>query len=318
MPLEIDFAGCRWGAAEIPLVVAAVRTVGPAGQRLPRAPLGGLSLRHLRGKTVSVTQEIQDFDPAKRNFGVVEEHPELIDVNKIRLNGEGKITADWTHINAIDYNADLDQIVLSNRRFSEIWVVDHSTTPWESMAHNGGRHGKGGDLLYRWGNPQIYNRGTADDKMLHGQHDVQWIKSGLNGAGNIIAFSNGYDDERAYSTIVEITPPVNADGSYNLDGDGTYGPKELAWEYNPDPPERFYSWFISGVQRLPNGNTLINQGAGAKIREVTPEGHIVWDYSYKGEFDAPYPFFRARKYPADNPGIAALVVESAVKNASDN
>ena len=56
-----------------------------------------------------------------------------------------------------------------------------------------------------------------------------------------------------------------------------------------------------------------NQGAGAKIREVTPEGDIVWDYFYKGEFDAPYTIFRARKYPPDNPGIVALIAKSSQK-----
>jgi len=262
---------------------------------------------------------IQDFDPGKPNYGVVADHPELIDINKFRLGGRNNsITPDWTHINSINYNADLDQIVLSVRRFSELWVIDHSTTPWESMRHDGGKQNEGGDLLYRWGNPEMYNRGTPEDDKLLGQHDVQWIHDGLPGAGNIIAFGNGYDNKRAYSTIVEITPDMNADGTYNLGNDGVFGPKELAWEYNPEPPERFYSWFISGVQRLPNGNTLINQGAGAKIREVTPEGEIVWDYFYNGEFDAPYTLFRARKYPLDNPGIAAIIANSANKISSEN
>jgi len=261
---------------------------------------------------------VQEFDPGKPNFGVVADHPELIDVNRFRLGGrDNSITPDWTHFNAIDYNAELDQIVLSVRRLSELWVIDHSTTPWESMRHDGGKQNRGGDLLYRWGNPEMYNRGTLEDKMLLGQHDVQWIRDGLPGAGNIIAFSNGYDEERAYSSIVEITPDMNPGGSYNLGSNGAYGPKELAWEYNPEPPERFYSWFIAGVQRLPNGNTLINQGAGAKIREVTPDGEIVWDYFYKGEFDAPYTMFRARKYPADNPGIAALIGRSSQELISD-
>jgi hypothetical protein len=87
----------------------------------------------------------------------------------------------------------------------------------------------------------------------------------------------------------------------------TYGPEALAWEYNPEPPERFYSFFISGAQRLPNGNTLINQGAGAKVREVTPSGEIVWEYGYTDDIDAPHMLFRANRYPADHPGVAALI-----------
>ena len=66
-------------------------------------------------------------------------------------------------------------------------------------------------------------------------------------------------------------------------GEG-YGPAALVWEYNPEPPERFFSWYISGAQRLPNGNTLVNQGAGAKLREVTASGDIVWEYVYGRDF----------------------------------
>ncbi|MCP4540779.1 MAG: hypothetical protein GY832_26885, partial [Chloroflexi bacterium] len=70
---------------------------------------------------------IQDYDVSKDNFGVVADHPELIDLN---CNGPGTSSgsADWNHTNSIDYNAEFDQILLSVRSFSEIWVIDHSTT----------------------------------------------------------------------------------------------------------------------------------------------------------------------------------------------
>ena len=40
----------------------------------------------------------------------------------------------------------------------------------------------------------------------------------------------------------------------------------------------FYSGFVSSVQRLPNENTLITEGASGRIFEVTKEHEIVWEY----------------------------------------
>src|SRR5262249_31645110 len=77
---------------------------------------------------------------------------------------------DWTHVNAVDYNAELDQIMLSTPEFNEIWIIDHGTTTAEAAGHTGGRRGKGGDLLYRWGNPATYRAGGPKDKTLFFQH----------------------------------------------------------------------------------------------------------------------------------------------------
>ena len=251
---------------------------------------------------------IQDFDQGKSNYGVVADHPELLDINLFLPDpDDGTVSADWTHANAIDYNPELDQIALSFRPMSEILIIDHSTSPQQSAGHFGGRYGKGGDFLYRWGNPANYGRGSEDDRKLFEQHDVQWILPGFPGAGNLLVFNNGGDDSRPYTTAVEFSSDVNPDGSYEAQDGEPYGPEAPVWEYNPEPPERFYSWYISGAQRLPNGNTLINQGAGAKLREVTPSGDIVWEYVYKNEVDAPHTMYRANKYPIDYPGLVGLI-----------
>lgn len=250
---------------------------------------------------------VQEFDAGKPNYGVVADNPDLLDLNKFTIDlGQTQVSADWTHLNAIDYNPELDQIAMSSYQLSEVWVIDHSTTPLDSAGHSGGRYGKGGDFLYRWGNPANYNRGSEADRELFHQHDVQWILPGLPGEGNLLIFNNG-DVPRQYTTVVEITPDMNANGSYNLSDDAPYGPEDLAWEYNPTDEERFFSFFISGAQRLANGNTLVNQGAGGHMREVTPSGDIVWDYSYKNEVDAPHMIFRAYRYPENHPGLAQLL-----------
>ena len=254
---------------------------------------------------------VQDFDESKDNFGVVAENPGLLDINNFAPHPmTGKIAADWSHFNSIDYNEELDQILLSSNFLSEFFIIDHSTTPYEAAGHKGGRYSKGGDFLYRWGNPQNYNRGAEEDRRIYHQHDVQWIRDGLQGAGNILLFNNGDFKERGYSTVVELTPPINTDGSYVLSDDAPYGPQALTWEYNPEPPERFFSFFISGAQRMPNGNTLVTQGAGAKIREVTSDGEIVWEYRVSDYGSTPDMLFRANRYPPDHPGIAKILAES--------
>ncbi len=82
---------------------------------------------------------IQDFDATKENFGVVADHPELIDINFSDANLLGKGGPDWLHTNSVEYNSDLDQILVSVRNFGEIWVIDHSTTTEEAASHSGGK-----------------------------------------------------------------------------------------------------------------------------------------------------------------------------------
>ena len=249
---------------------------------------------------------IQDFDPTKANYGVVADNPGLMDINIFDVE-DGMIHPDWVHSNAIDYNPELDQIAVSLRSMNEIIILDRSTTPREAEGHSGGRYGKGGDILYRWGNPVNYGRGTPEDRQFYNQHDVQWIRDGLPGAGNLLIFNNGHPDFRPYTTIVELAPEMNPDGSYVLEDGQPYGPEEMAWEYNPPEEERFFASFISGVQRMPNGNTFINAGAIGMQREVTTSGDIVWEYEYRNENGAPDFFFRAEKYPPDYSGLEGLI-----------
>jgi hypothetical protein len=187
---------------------------------------------------------------------------------------------DWMHVNAVDYNAELDQIALSSPMFHEIWMIDHSTTTKEAKGHTGGRWGKGGDILYRWGNPRAYRNGTSLDQRLFFQHNIQWIPKGRSGQGHLLVFNNGAGRKPVeYSSVDELVPPVDKDGNYIRPKRGPFGPEKPLWSYTAPNKKDFYSWFISGAQRLPNGNTLINAGAVGTVFEVTPEGETVWKFS---------------------------------------
>jgi hypothetical protein len=240
---------------------------------------------------------VQDYDAARPNFGVVADHPELIDLN----HADGP-NPSWSHVNSVDYNADLDQILLSARGFSEFWIIDHSTTTAEAAGHTGGNSGMGGDLLYRWGNPATYAAGSANDQQLFVQHDAHWIAADLPGAGNILVFNNG--DGRPdgdYSSVDEITPPVNPDGTYTLVPGAAYGPAAPVWSYIADPPASFYADHISGAQRLANGNTLICDGPSGHVFEVTNAGDVIWEYTHGG--GPATQIFRCERYGLDFPGF---------------
>lgn len=215
---------------------------------------------------------IQNADRSKPNYGNVAAHPELIDV---ACNGRAT-PAFWNHLNSIAYNAKSDQIMLSARGCNEIWIIDHGTTANEAAGHSGGKHGKGGDLICRWGNPAAYMRGTAADRQLIQQHDAEWIPDGSPGAGHITIFNNGY--ERGWSSIEEIVPPTDSAGHYFLAPGKAYGPDKPVWHYEAKNRADFFSSEISGAHRLPNGNTLICAGVVGNLFEVTPTGETVWQY----------------------------------------
>ena len=185
---------------------------------------------------------IQYFDSSKDNFGTVEDHPELMDINFV-LDGD----QNWLHTNSVSYDEELDQIFVSNRRTHEIWAIDHGTTTEQAATHENGNSGKGGDILYRWGNPKAYRAGTDADQKLFGQHDAYRVKSGYPGEGNIIIFNNGWPD-RGYSSIDEITTPIDTNGIYSLTRTA-YEPQTQSWIYTTNPEIDFDSERYGGSQR---------------------------------------------------------------------
>ncbi len=267
---------------------------------------------------------IQDFDNTKENFGVVAEHPEKMNVNC--SNGKTKdALPDWLHFNSIDYNPALDQIVVCGPFYNEIWIIDHSTTTTEAATGSGGKSGKGGDILYRWGNPAIYGHGTTDDQKLFYQHDIHWIPEGFPNAGSLMVFNNMRGTNNAkYSSVDIITPPVNENGAYEQTL--PYGPSEPIWSYTASG---FYAKNLSSTQLLQNGNVLICNGPAGTFFEIDSDKNKVWEYVNPVVASGPLAqgspplandVFHCRFYPKDYSGFdgRTLVKTKLIENKNVN
>ena len=213
---------------------------------------------------------IQDFDNTKPDFGAVNTNPQLLNINYNATAGN----SDWIHLNSIDYNVALDQILVSSRVLNEIWIIDHSTSSAEAASHSGGNSGNGGDFLFRWGNPLAYNTGTSTQ--FFGQHNAQWIQTGLPYENQIMVFNNGNGRTGGnYSTIEIINPPVDG---FNYTSSLPYLPASTSWIYNDGNPNNFYAQLTSGCQQLSNGNVLFCNGPKGTFKEISESGTILWEY----------------------------------------
>ena len=237
---------------------------------------------------------IQDQDSSLNNYGIIKNHPELIDINIGNFTNPNE--GDWLHTNAIAYNEQLDQIIFSSRHLSEIYIIDHSTTIEEASEHTGGNSNKGGDILYRWGNPINYGRGTINDQKLNAQHGAHWIPQGFPGGGNIIMFNNNPSDmvdsnqQFGNSSVLEIVPPIDDEGNYIISDSLSFSPNDYEWKYGGD--NTFFSHFQSGAYRLLNGNTIITSTQEKNIFEIDSLGNKVWEYDL--ELSDTHPGYTAR------------------------
>lgn len=251
---------------------------------------------------------IQDFDSTKANYGVVADHPELIDVNYGRDDGH----PDWHHSNALDYNADLRQIMLSVPYFNEVWIIDRTTTTAQAAGHTGGFGGIGGDLMYRWGDPITYDQGDSSDQKLFFQHDAHWIDDFLDQShpqfGKIAVFNNRVAPD--YSVANVFNPNWDMYSWRYLKSSNTFDP--TGFDITLTHPDTFslFSTGLSSVQFLPNGNRLITSGRFGYSFEMTPDDEIVWEYKTPLVGGNPATqgdslsinnnlTFRLKRYPAD-------------------
>lgn len=219
---------------------------------------------------------VQDFDETKENYGTISRSPQLIN-----LNYNASKDPDWLHFNSICYNPVLDQILISNRNFNELFIIDHSTNTKQAMKNQGGLRKRGGDLLFRWGNPAAYQMGNKRDQKLYYQHSAQWIENNSTDNGKIIVFNNGLGRTKSdslYSSVEIIEPRFNIAGNYLLEPGKPYRPEAPYWTYTTPEKINFYSFNVSNAQRLPNGNTLICSGEKGYFFEVSKRKSILWTY----------------------------------------
>ena len=293
---------------------------------------------------------VQDFDESAENYGVVADHPGRLDINYdhrdpapmteaeiARLEkvaddmaalgytggsddeDDGEAPApdsplagvpDWMHTNAVDYHPELDLIVLSSPELNEIFVIDHALSTEEAMFEDAGRWGKGGAILWRWGNPVNYGAGRRTARRLFYQHDPQWLLDG-SGELKLTVYNNGGGRPSGdWSSIEELVLPFTLEGGFEKEEGRAFGPRRPEWSYKRKG--EFYSPFISGVQWLPNDSVLICEGAPGRVFEVTRKGEKVWEWRNPIEGDAevgtggnapPTALFRATRYAPDYPGL---------------
>ncbi len=142
--------------------------------------------------------------------------------------------------------------------------------------------GTTGDVRWRWG----------PDTLSH-QHHATWLEN-----GNVLIFDNGCHRREApsFSQIVEVDRET----------------KEVVWSYKAEVILAFYSFMISGCERLSNGNTLITEGATGRLFEVTAEGETVWEYVspwvVPSRFGPSPAVFRAYRIPEGDSRLAGLAL----------
>lgn len=235
---------------------------------------------------------IQDTDTSKPNYGVVKDHPELLNIN-VSINGGFPNFPDMFHVNGVDYNETLDQIVFSSRFLSEIFIIDHSTTTLEAAGHTGGNSGMGGDFLYRWGNPANFGAPFGVRNIPGPVHDPRWIPDDGRPNGGWIQFFNNEGGVGQSSTVEAIDPPRTGIvyDAPNLSG---YGPTVANWFHNCLD----IGYGQSASDKMSNGNTFVAI-SGEYMYEVDSLDNLVWQY--------PSGPAKAFRYECDHPGIIALL-----------
>ena len=234
----------------------------------------------------SINHLIQDQDSSLPNFGSINQNPNKIDFNYNIVSGNGDIM----HANGIDYDSEKDVIYLSVNFYSEVWVIDHSTSISESNSSNGGNYNIGGDLIYRFGNPTTYQN-TSGNRLFYNNHFPNLLENAVPGEGNLLIYVNGGASNQ--SKVYELDMPDN----FNLIADTNNEPA-IVWSFTDVD---LYLGHISGADRLPNGNTLICEGDYG-FWEVTQSGEVVWKYSGLGQTT----FWRGYGYSYDDDAILNL------------
>jgi hypothetical protein len=228
---------------------------------------------------------VQSIDPDAPGYANPVRLPQRMDVNYNPAR-----TPDWLHADAMDYNQALDQIVLCLRNTGEVWIIDHSTSTEQAASSEGGLMHRGGDILFRWGNPAAYGAGGRNE--LDTPRDARWVVNGGPGKETLLIL-NGREPSSGQPGILEIKP------QYYFKA--TALKAQTVWSYGGRTGTALSGGPGSGARRLANGNTLVCDGPGGRVLEVTPRGGTVWEQTSPAK-----PLNRAPRIPAGHPGLARL------------
>jgi len=259
---------------------------------------------------------VQDYDETKSNYGVIADNPQKINLNSNTSQGQQPL-ADWLHMNSIHFNPVFGQIMVSVPNLNEVWIIDYAG-------------GAEGSIIWRWGNPAAYDRGTADDQKLFFQHDARWAYEGIGLSdphfGTVTVFNNRVPDAEApagYHSEACILEPVYDfyENEYALDlASGTYLPLDFDEVYAAPNPADLASNITSNYQILPDGHSLIGEGNQGEAIELDENNEVVWRYKIplsSTGINLPQPvaqgtvlspmqnlMFRMQRFASDFPGFA--------------
>jgi hypothetical protein len=194
-------------------------------------------------------------------------NPQLLNINY----GTQK---DWLHMNGVDYNPILDQIILSSHNLNEWYIIDHSTTTAQAASHTGGNSGKGGDFLYRWGNPAAYQ--ASGTKILDVTHDAHWIPEGVPNAGYAVGINN--KGSTGPKTTVDHVSTPRVGYNYTITLGNQYTPTTFTSRHTSSG----YTSNMGSSDQFPNGNQMICLATAGTIYEINAAGTTLWTKSTGG------------------------------------
>lgn len=211
---------------------------------------------------------VQNVNSSAGNYQTsIVNNPQLLNINY-------SLQKDWMHMNGIDYNPILDQIVVSSHNINEWYVIDHSTTTAEAASHTGGNAGKGGDFLYRWGNPMAYQ--AAGVKILNVTHDAHWIPEGVPNAGYLVGVNN-QGSAGPKTTIDQVSVP-RSNYNYTIALGTPYTPST----FNLRHTSTGYTSNMGSSDQFPNGNQMVCLATAGSIYEINSTGTVLWSKSTGG------------------------------------
>lgn len=212
---------------------------------------------------------------------------------------EARESADWLHINSATYlgpnqwydNGDErfhpDNIMISSRTANIVAII-----------------ARDGSIPWRLGPDYTITPEMAEIGQVIGQHNPHLVPKGLPGEGNLMIFDNGGQGGYGFANPARPTGTnaMTRDSSRVLEINPVT--LEVVWSYSVTGTERFqfYSAYVSNVQRLPNGNTLVNEGMHGRVFELTEDKEIVWEYVspfFSDDEVATHRIYRAHRIPYD-------------------